>query len=90
MVHMTLNIPKDLHDRMKSHPEIKWSEVVRRSIAEYLIELADQVDGQELAKLLKSDTLEKIEGLSREEIEEIYSQAVRLEWDRMRSLTQAH
>ena len=89
MVHMTLNIPKDLHDRMRNHPEIKWSEVVRRSIAEYLLELADRVDGQDLAKLLKGDTLEAIEGLSREEIEEIYNQAVRLEWDRMRSLTQA-
>lgn len=89
MVHMTLNIPKDLHDQMKSHPEIKWSEVVRRSIAEYLVELSDSVDGRELSRLLQNRTLETIEELSREEIEEMYGQAVRLEWDRMRSSTQA-
>jgi hypothetical protein len=89
MVHMTLNIPKDLHDRMKSHPEIKWSEVVRRSISEYLIELADQVDGQELAKLLKNGIRQTIEELSEEEIRDKYGQAVRVEWDRMKSLTQA-
>jgi hypothetical protein len=50
---MTFNLPDDLHKRMKSHPEIKWSEVARRSIAEYLAELADEIDGGELAKLLK-------------------------------------
>lgn len=86
---MTLNIPKDLHDRMKRHPEIKWSEVARWSIAEYLVELADSIDGGELAKLLKAETLEAIKSLDKEEIGEMYREAVRLEWERMKSLTRA-
>jgi hypothetical protein len=89
MVHMTLNIPKDLHDRMKRYPEIKWSEVARRSIAEYLVEIADSIDGGELAKLLKAETLEAIKSLDKEEIGEMYREAVRLEWERMKSLTRA-
>lgn len=31
---MTLSIPEDLHNRMKNHSEIRWSEVVRKSITE--------------------------------------------------------
>jgi hypothetical protein len=89
MVHMTLSIPKDLHDRMKRHPEIKWSEVARRSITEYLAELADEIAGDELGKLLNEDTLEDIRSLDRDEIGKMYREAVRLEWERMKSLTQA-
>ncbi len=86
---MTLDIPKDLHDRMKKHPEIKWSEVARRSITEYLAELADKISGGELADLLKKDTVEAIKSLKEDEIAETYREAVRLEWERMKSLTRA-
>ena len=30
---MTLALPKDLHRKMREHPEIKWAEVVRHAIA---------------------------------------------------------
>ncbi len=32
MTNMTLSIPEDLHREMRSHPEVKWSEVARRAI----------------------------------------------------------
>ena len=32
MTNMTLSLPEELHREMRSHPEIKWSEVARRAI----------------------------------------------------------
>lgn len=32
MVNMTMAIPKELHDIMKKHAEIKWTEVARQAI----------------------------------------------------------
>jgi len=29
---MTLSIPKELHEEMKKHPTIRWSEVARQAI----------------------------------------------------------
>jgi len=34
MVNMTLAIPEELHELMKKHPEIKWTEVARKAINE--------------------------------------------------------
>ncbi len=33
VAHLTLFLPDDLRRRMKAHPEVHWSEVVRRLIA---------------------------------------------------------
>ena len=32
---MTLSLPKDVYEIVKSHKEIRWSEVARRAIEEY-------------------------------------------------------
>lgn len=34
MANVTLAIPDKLHEKMKRHPEFKWSEVARKSIEE--------------------------------------------------------
>jgi len=39
MINMTLAIPEDLHQTMKEHSEIKWSEVVRKSISQKIEDL---------------------------------------------------
>lgn len=39
MPNITLSIPDDLHRKMKRHPEVKWSEVVRRVISERIRDL---------------------------------------------------
>jgi hypothetical protein len=31
MTNVTLAVPKELHKEMRSHPEIKWSEVARQA-----------------------------------------------------------
>jgi hypothetical protein len=36
MTNMTISIPSELCEKMKKHAEIKWSEVVRKSIADYI------------------------------------------------------
>ncbi|TLZ69732.1 MAG: DUF4256 domain-containing protein [Methanobacteriota archaeon] len=34
MPNITLSLPEDLHRKMRRHPEVKWSEVVRRILAD--------------------------------------------------------
>jgi hypothetical protein len=34
MGNLTLSVPDELHERMRKHPEIKWSEVARQAFEE--------------------------------------------------------
>ena len=43
MPNLTLAIPEELHEKMKKHSEIRWSEVVRKTIASK-VETLDAVD----------------------------------------------
>ena len=43
MPNITLSIPEDLHEKMKSHSEIRWSEVVRKTLSEK-VELLEAMD----------------------------------------------
>jgi len=45
LVNVTLAVPEELHDIMKRHPEIKWSEVARQAMWEYArkLELLDEI-----------------------------------------------
>jgi Arc/MetJ-type ribon-helix-helix transcriptional regulator len=51
MVNMTLAIPEDLHEIMKRHTDIKWSEVARRALRDY----AEKLD--KLDKMLQESKL---------------------------------
>ena len=70
MPNLTLTVPADLHRRMKRHPEVKWSEVVRRVLAEKVrdLELMDRLtansaltpqDVAELDHILKEAVLRR-------------------------------
>ncbi len=63
MPHITLSIPEELLERMRRHPEIKWSEVARRAIRRYLMELEDEASGEEILEELPKEIKEKIEKL---------------------------
>ncbi len=67
MVNMTLALPEELHNLMKRHPDVKWSEVARQA----LWQKAAQLD--HLDKILaKSKLTEKdVEELSRKVKREI-------------------
>lgn len=39
MANLTLSVPDDLYEKMKKHPEIRWSEVARQALAKKLDDL---------------------------------------------------
>jgi len=70
MVNVTLSVPERLHKVMKSHPEIKWSEVARQAIWQYAerLELLDSIakksalteeDAREVDERVKKGLAEK-------------------------------
>jgi len=58
MVSMTLSIPKELHELIKKHNEIRWSEIARRAMWDYAnkLELLDHI--AEKSKLTEKDVME--------------------------------
>lgn len=58
MTNMTLAIPEDLHEIMKKHSEIKWSEVARQAIWDKArkLDLMDKLLAN--SKLTEKDALE--------------------------------
>ncbi|ASJ08367.1 hypothetical protein A3L11_03615 [Thermococcus siculi] len=82
---MTLSIPPKLYRRMKRHPEIKWSEIARRAIEEYLRELENskaEMSMNEFRGLLREEILKDVESTPDEAYEEYYKKARELEWKR--------
>ena len=68
---MTLALEDDLHARMKKHPEIRWSEVARKSIRQK-VEMLDAMDKiaskskltmrdvDEISRKIKMETFEEL------------------------------
>ncbi|MBI2565203.1 hypothetical protein HYV79_04430 [Candidatus Woesearchaeota archaeon] len=58
MVNMTLAVPEELHEIMKQHVEIKWSEIARRAMWEHArkLELMEKLVSE--SKLTKKDAEE--------------------------------
>ena len=70
MPNVTLAIPEALHRKMKQHSEIRWSEVVRKSIAEKIEDL------EVMERIVKKSKLEErgAEGISRKVDREVARQ----------------
>ena len=71
MPNLTLSIPEELHEKMKRHSEIRWSEVVRKTISERIedLELMDkltkrskltQADVDKIAEKIDSEVARKL------------------------------
>jgi len=58
VVNVTFAVPKELHEIMKRHPEIKWSEIARKAMWEYArkLELLERITKE--SKLSVEDVLE--------------------------------
>jgi predicted translin family RNA/ssDNA-binding protein len=58
VVNVTFAVPKELHEIMKRHPEIKWSEIARKAMWEYArkLELLERIT--EESRLSEKDVLE--------------------------------
>ena len=62
MTNITISIPQELCEKMKKHAEVKWSEVVRKSIADYINKM-EKINGgvvpsSILVAMLKDSNLE--------------------------------
>lgn len=44
MVNMTMAVPKEMHEKMRKHPEIKWTEIAREAIEKKLTILETEKD----------------------------------------------
>lgn len=71
MGNITLALPEDLHDRMRKHSEIRWSEVVRKSIHNK-VELLEAMDAiAKKNKMTEKDVEELASKINREVFEEL-------------------
>jgi hypothetical protein len=57
MTNITLSIPEDLHKKMKKHSEIRWSEVVRKALADKVsdLEYMDEISSKSKLTLREAD-----------------------------------
>ena len=58
MVNVTFAVPEELHEIMRRHPEIKWSEIARKAMWEYAqkLELMEMITSE--SRLSEKDVLE--------------------------------
>jgi len=89
---LTVRLPRRLLERMRRHREINWSEVVRRSIEEYLDRLEAAAGGAEPGESVAEELLESglepgdLEPLPAAEEERLAARLGELEWERTRRL----
>ena len=71
MANITLALEDDLHEKMKKHSEIRWSEVARRSIRKK-VEMLDAMDKiASKSKLTKKDVDEISRKIKMETFEDL-------------------
>ncbi|NVM03548.1 MAG: hypothetical protein HWN67_14560 [Candidatus Helarchaeota archaeon] len=88
MTNITFSVDEKLHKKMKAHPEIKWTEILRRAIIAYLkkIETPNQISVEELRNQLDNETLDILDNLDTEKEIEYYKKIKELESERMKQL----
>lgn len=91
MVNITVSISEGLYDKMKKYSEVKWSEVVRKALAEYIgrLEVMERgvVSSDDLARMLRESGLD-VSSIGLEKALDFYAKVRELEWKRL-SMTQA-
>ena len=89
MTNITLSIPNEVHFKMKMHKEIRWSEVVRRAITEFMEKLEEkgsEMTTKELREVLGDDFRKNLSELSFEKAEKEYKKMRDAEWKRVSSI----
>jgi len=58
VVNVTFAVPEELHEIMRRHPEIKWSEIARKAMWDYArkLELMERITSE--SRLSEKDVLE--------------------------------
>ena len=91
MVNITISIPDELSKKMKRHSEVKWSEVVRKALANYVDKLEVYEGGVVSAEALSRKLKEKCIDVSTIDLDkaiEYYEEGRKLERKRL-SMIQA-
>jgi hypothetical protein len=88
MTNMTFNLDNDLYRRMKKHPEIKWTEILRQSLANYLnkIEQPEKMSMEELRAKFSPEQLAQIAAASSDEEDSFQEQIIASERKRAKHL----
>ena len=86
MVNITISVPQELYDKMKKYSEVRWSEVVRKALADYVgrLEIVEGgvVSSEKLAEMLKEADLD-VSCVDLEKAVEFYEKGRKLEWKRL-------
>jgi len=85
MPNITLSLPDDIHKKMKKYSEIKWSEVVRKAIVDYIRKLEEsrvEVTTKELLDDLGDDFKKSLDELEFVKALEGYKKMRDAEWER--------
>lgn len=86
MTNITLSIPNEVHVKMKMHKEIRWSEVVRRAITEYMEKLEEkgsEITTKDLLEELGDDFRKSLNELSFEKSAKGYKKMRDAQWKRV-------
>ena len=88
MTNITFSVDDNLHKKMKEHPEIKWTEIFRQSIANYLkkVEEIDVLSVKDFKKRLDPEILMKIDELNDQDEIMFYEYGKKLEEERLKQL----
>jgi hypothetical protein len=88
MTNITFSVDDDIHKKMKEHPEIKWTEILRQSIIKYLkkVEEIDVISIKDFRERLNPELLQKIEELDEQEEILFYKEAKKMEQERLNGL----
>lgn len=91
MTNITFSVDDDLHKKMKEHPEIKWTEIFRQSIVNYLkkVEEIDVLSILEFKKRVDPEILKKIDELNEQDEIMFYEKAKKLEEERLKQLQES-
>ena len=89
MTNVTLSISDEIHFKMKMHKEIRWSEVIRRAITDYIGKLEEkgsEITTKDLLEELGDDFRKNLSELSFEKAEKEYKKMRDAEWKRVSSI----
>jgi len=86
MPNITLSIPYEIYEKMKRHPEVKWSEVARRAIIDYLRRLECETTTDELLERLGEECAKELEEIDVRKAEEHYKRMREADWKRLSTI----
>ncbi len=91
MANITFKVDDDIHKKMKSHPEIKWTEIIRRSIVEYLAKLDEPevISMEDLRNQLSKETQQIIDNLDEDKEIQFYEKIREIEKEKLKVIQQS-